>query len=427
MVRLRHVRGRPAITQALRSSPACGVGDRGVHGSSPLHAPDAREGSVAPWTRPLVRDTVVRGPGAETGASMSPVPRAAADRRRRGVGPTLPILHRLSVRLSPARGTVAVLLVAASAALTPAGAQSLRGSPESVDRMYRQAQREHLQFSETASDVHAAAGSGALVPLTASNDVTLRRVAFPYVTPATKAFVAQLGRQHRAECGTPLMVTSAARPSDRQPANSVAQSVHPTGMAIDLRKPTGRCLRWLRATLLELEDAGVIEATEERRPPHFHVAVFPTSYTRYAAAHDFPSSEPTRAVTRALASVASSVAGSVAPGAVATRVTTARTTASSATVAAAKASSKASSKASQARSRRATRATTRLAAAPRSERRYRVRPGDTLWDIARAHETSVRQILSANRMAKPVIRPGQRLVLPTRVAVAVSERESVGQ
>ena len=28
---------------------------------------------------------------------------------------------------------------------------------------------------------------------------------------------------------------------------------------------------------------GVIEATEERRPPHFHVAVFPDQYTRYVS------------------------------------------------------------------------------------------------------------------------------------------------
>jgi hypothetical protein len=268
-----------------------------------------------------------------------------------------------------------VLLAATAVAVRPADAQSLRGSRESVDRMYQQAQREQLRFSETPDDVRAAAGSGALVQLTASNDVTLRRVAFPYVTPATKAFVARLGRQHRAECGRPLMVTSAARPTTRQPANSVAQSVHPTGMAIDLRKPSGRCLRWLRATLLELEDAGVIEATEERRPPHFHVAVFPTSYTRYAAAqHDAPAAEPRPSVARSVAS-------------------------------------------------RVAEATRR----DRSDRRYRVRPGDTLWDIARAHETSVRQILAANRMRQPVIRPGQQIVLPARVAAAVTERESVGQ
>ena len=308
------------------------------------------------------------------------------------------------MRLSSVRGSVAVLLAAATASATvrPAGAQSLRGSPESVDRMYQQAQRERLQFSETASDVQAAAGSGALVRLATSNDVTLRRVAFPYVTPATQAFVARLGRLHRAECGKPLMVTSAARPTTRQPANSVAQSVHPTGMAIDLRKPSGRCLRWLRETLLELEDAGVIEATEERRPPHFHVAVFPTSYTRYAATLGAPLDAPTTGSGRAV-----------------TRVVT-RSVVASVASAAAKPST-------QARPPRAVRASTRVAESARSERRYRVRPGDTLWDIARAHETSVRQILAANRMARPVIRPGQRLVLPTRVAAAVAERESVGQ
>jgi nucleoid-associated protein YgaU len=308
------------------------------------------------------------------------------------------------VRLSPVRGTVAVLLVAASVAVRPAGAQSLRGSPESIDRMYEQAQRERLQFSETPTDVRTAAASGSLVQLTASSDVTLRRVGFPYVTPATHAFVARLGRQHRAECGKPLMVTSAARPTTRQPANSVAQSVHPTGMAIDLHKPSGRCLRWLRTTLLDLEEAGVIEATEERRPPHFHVAVFPTAYTRYAA-HDGPPSGSARAGDRTVAMRVASVAtvASVSP----------RIVGAPAKVAA------------PSWSRRA--GTTRVAEASRTDRRYRVRPGDTLWDIARAQRTSVRQILAANRMRKPVIRPGQRLLLPAGGAVAVAERESVGQ
>jgi hypothetical protein len=56
-------------------------------------------------------------------------------------------------------------------------------------------------------------------------------------------------------------------------------------MAIDLRKPTrGSCLRWLRETLLAIEGEGAIDATEERRPPHFHVAVFPRQYSAYVAA-----------------------------------------------------------------------------------------------------------------------------------------------
>lgn len=296
------------------------------------------------------------------------------------------------MRLPSAHGVLATLLVAACAAAPAAGAQSLRGSPESVERMYQEAQREQLPFSETALDVQLAAGSGTLVRLEPGRDVTLRNVAFPYVTPATLAFVERLGGQHRAACGKPLMVTSAARPTTRQPANSVAQSVHPTGMAVDLRKPTGRCLRWLRATLLELEQAGVIEATEERRPPHFHVAVFPTSYTRYAATHDARPAEPARTLTRSLATVASADARSGT------------------------------------RSRRSVRASTRPTKAPaRADRRYRVRAGDTLWDIARANRVSVPQIVAANRLKKPVIRPGQRLLLPAAPARPASDQDAVGQ
>jgi hypothetical protein len=45
-------------------------------------------------------------------------------------------------------------------------------------------------------------------------------------------------------------------------------------MAVDFRKPRNpACLAWMRKSLVALEDAGVIEATEEKHPAHFHVAV----------------------------------------------------------------------------------------------------------------------------------------------------------
>src|SRR5262249_3709552 len=115
-------------------------------------------------------------------------------------------------------------------------------------------------------------------------DFTLHQVAYPFVQPATLTFVRRLAAQYRAACGEPLEITSAVRPATRQPPNSVAQSVHPTGMAVDLHKPNdAACRRWLQETLLELESAGVLEATEEFAPPHFHVAVYPTPYARYVA------------------------------------------------------------------------------------------------------------------------------------------------
>jgi len=176
---------------------------------------------------------------------------------------------------------LAVALVVAWAPV--AGAQSLRGSLASISRMYRQALQEKLPFYETSAGVHNAARKGKLVRLRTTTGVTWERVRWPYVQPETRVFAERLGAQFRAACGQRLVVTSAVRPATRQPANATERSVHPTGMAIDLRKPKGKCLSWLRSTLLELEDAGVIEATEEYGPPHFHVAVFPSSYVRYLA------------------------------------------------------------------------------------------------------------------------------------------------
>jgi hypothetical protein len=178
----------------------------------------------------------------------------------------------------------AVLAVPVVLAPQRAEAQSLRGSLASISRMYRQAVREKLHFYETAAGVRNAARKGRLVRLRSTGSVTYASVRWPYVQPQTRLFVERLGAQYRAACGERLVVTSAVRPATRQPANATERSVHPTGMAVDLRKPKGKCLRWLRPTLLELERAGLIEATEEYGPPHFHVAVFPTPYESYVAA-----------------------------------------------------------------------------------------------------------------------------------------------
>jgi hypothetical protein len=238
---------------------------------------------------------------------------------------------------SSSRLAFAVALLACMP-LSDAAAQSLRGSRQSIERMYRQAHAERLPFHETDAGVHRAASTGGLVPLEPDANVALHRVGFPWVRPATRSFVQRLGAQYEAACGEALVVTSAVRPATRQPANATERSVHPTGMAVDFRKPRKpACLRWLRGTLLDLERAGVIEATEERRPAHFHVAVFPTPYTLHTTARG-----------RAEATVT-----------------------------------------------------------------YIVRAGDTLWDIAREHETTVDALTSANRLDGMTVRPGQELRIPS--------------
>jgi len=128
--------------------------------------------------------------------------------------------------------------------------------------------------------VRRAVVRGELVRLNGNRNYTVSNVRSPYVRPETKAFVADLAAKYRNACGTPLVVTSATRPMSRRLVNSSSLSVHPTGIAVDLRRPSGRCLTWLRRTLLAAERRGVIEATEERWPSLFHVAVLPGRYQK---------------------------------------------------------------------------------------------------------------------------------------------------
>jgi hypothetical protein len=173
---------------------------------------------------------------------------------------------------------VATALLAASlvALPQPSAAQSLRGSHASVSLMYRRAVRGGLDFYETSSDVKRAVIRGELVSLNGNAHYRLADIGMPYVRPETKAFVLGLAADYHRACGAPLVITSATRPISRRLANSSELSVHPTGMAVDLRKPAGRCRTWLRRS--------VIDATEERHPPHFHVAVLPSRYERVASA-----------------------------------------------------------------------------------------------------------------------------------------------
>ena len=257
--------------------------------------------------------------------------------------------------------------------------QELRGSRESVQRMWDFATMNDLTFHKTPRDIDRAVAEGKLVPLEgdASYEVT-RSVRFAYATREAKQFVAAFAPQYAAACGTPLVVTSAARPTNRQPRNSTPYSIHPTGSAIDLRRPpAGPCQTWLRNALAELEQQGYVEATEERRPVHLHVAVL-TQPGKIAALPPLGSGPLTRAATRVQRS----------DGEVAVR--------------APRATSRVSVNASDAPIRGGT---------------YRVREGDTLWDVARRSGVSVRALARANRRSqRAVLRPGTILKVPGKGA-----------
>ena len=154
-------------------------------------------------------------------------------------------------------------------------AQSLRGSQESVDHLYLVARASGLQFHATARSARRAVAAGEFVPLRGNRDYAPKSsMSLPYATTEVRAYIEHLAAEYHAACGERLVVTSALRPSSHRPRNGSVKSVHPTGIAVDVRKPKRRmCRDWLRQLLLQHEREGTIEATEEFRPPHFHIVV----------------------------------------------------------------------------------------------------------------------------------------------------------
>jgi LysM repeat protein len=126
--------------------------------------------------------------------------------------------------------------------------------------------------------------SGYLVRIVQGRDMELHDVSFPYARPEVRLFLERLSSQYRSACGEKLVVTSLTRPLSEQPRNASDRSVHPTGMALDLRRSNrSSCRTWLESTLIALEGRGVLEATRERRPPHYHLALYPSAYAKYVS------------------------------------------------------------------------------------------------------------------------------------------------
>lgn len=180
---------------------------------------------------------------------------------------------------------LATALCSAPAVVPPAlDAQSLRGSSNSMRRQHNQAIAHDFTFLRNSAHVTRFVDMGLLVRLPGNENYQLHAVSFPYARQEVKTFVERLSSQYRRACGEVLTVTSLTRPKSRQPRNSSRLSVHPTGMAVDLRRPYSRaCRAWLEDVLLHLEAGGTVEATRERRPPHYHIAVYPNQYKRYVA------------------------------------------------------------------------------------------------------------------------------------------------
>ena len=250
----------------------------------------------------------------------------------------------------------------------------LHGSKQSVEKMYEFAMSRHMPFYLTPVNVDDAIAKGRLVALTGDSTYELTRgVGFAYSTREARQFVLAFAPQYLAACGVPLTVTSAARPMSNQPHNANPHSVHPTGIAVDIRRPAaGPCLTWVRGALATLEERGVVEATEEHHPVHLHVAVLV---------------QPGAKVL--LPNLVKTV--------VARQVTTPPVPV--ATVAAAGGEVK---------------LLAASASAAKGPHAYTVRQGDTMWDIANRNGVSMSDLKKANLHIASTLKPGITLMVPER-------------
>ena len=250
---------------------------------------------------------------------------------------------------------LAILPVAAAGPAEPVAAQSLRGGLASMQEQNRRAIEYDYSFTEDPAHVRRLVDLGLLVPLRGNENYVLDdEVSFGYARKEVRTFVERLSRQYRSACGEVLVVTSLTRPKSRQPRNSSRLSVHPTGMAVDLRRSNHRpCRAWLDDVLLHLEAQGTVQATYERYPPHYHIAVYTHEYVRYVERLE-----------------------------------------------------------QESRQARDSRAPVADAGPMPSVVRYEVRSGDSLWTIAQAYGTTVDRLRSANKLRGSRIYAGQTLEVP---------------
>jgi hypothetical protein len=198
------------------------------------------------------------------------------------------------------RRIIPLMLALAATGVTTTAAEaanaSLRGSRAAMIQQNQVAQAHGLNFYRTPADISAAVERGELVSLPGNENYEVADfVRHPFTHPTVRLFVERLSADYRAACDQKLVVTSAVRPSNGQPSNAHALSVHPAGMAVDLRvSDRQQCRAWLEDALLGMEEAGVLNGIRERSPPHYHVAIFPEQYEEYAAAN--PPAAPVVAV-----------------------------------------------------------------------------------------------------------------------------------
>ena len=247
--------------------------------------------------------------------------------------------------------------------------RSLIGGKASLSRQNTFARSEKLKKLKNGKEVRSAVKKGKLKRVSATRYLELAYVSFPFAHPKLKSFLHRLSKVYYKVCRTPLVITSLVRPRNKQPRNASPHSVHPTGIAVDLRVPPPQCREWLNHFLVQAERRRYLEATRELRPPHYHVVIHPQKINRVFD-------------DQALYSLRKKK----------------------------KRSTQRVKKAVYTQRKRTKRSVARTQ--KRTTRQYRVRSGDSLWMLAQRWKTSVKKIKRHNALKSNRIDAGQTLYIP---------------
>lgn len=184
-------------------------------------------------------------------------------------------------------GTMIALAAVLAAPLRADGGVrvTLSGSLSAMERQHGVALDLGYPFVRTVGDMAVLEEEGELVRLEGNDDYGFRNGVESLVArPEMRTFIERLSADYRSACDEKLVVTSLTRPTTRQPRNAHRLSVHPAGIAVDLRvSKRAECRSWLEATLLSMEESALLDVTRERRPPHYHIALFPAAYMAHVA------------------------------------------------------------------------------------------------------------------------------------------------
>lgn len=185
---------------------------------------------------------------------------------------------------------VALIFLSALWATSESHAASLWGGKAAMAEENAAADRDNLSRIQNNAELQKMKDKAYLMPLPQNDTITIDPrlpEQLRWCRYWTREFLLDVGEAFYKKFKHPLQINSAVRTADHQlnlsragnhnaaPSSGPLTSTHLTGATIDIGKlPMSEDeIEWMRKELLQLEDRGLIDATEEYNQMVFHIMV----------------------------------------------------------------------------------------------------------------------------------------------------------